>query len=255
LTFLGPCSSGTDAGNYAIFAARGADFGGLGTDFDGAYGEITAQYVQACYPATNLVGSALIPVNVQRTSGSCASVPCIVQAGIMECSAPSGYTCNGIPNDAHVHFFYNCADNDAKPCLADGWFGATPVLGHRYAFQVAMVSFNWQYAIKDLTANSPWKYKTVTIVHWSTGGGAWWGGENHNEWSMLGPGSTASDVWLHALEYHRVSTGWVSINPTIHKDAVNENSGQTLGWPTWYIGQLAEWSNPNDTLNFWTNAH
>lgn len=258
LQFVGACSQGHDNYNFSLFADRGVDFGGTGSDYNGAYAEVTAEYIQACTPAANIVGTAIPAANVQKTTGTCANLTpptaCIVQVGFMECSAPAPYNCNGVPADSKVHFFYNCHDNSSLPCLADGWFGSAPILGHRYAFEITVVNSSWTYMIRDVAVGT-WKTATLAAMHWSAGTGVWWGGENHNEWSMLGPGSTAPDVFLSSMEYHRPSTSWVVISPSIHKTGVNEDTGGSVAWPTWYQGTLAEWTNPNDSINLWTNAH
>jgi len=59
------------------------------------------------------------------------------------------------------------------------------------------------------------------------------------------------------MRYRRASTGaWTDVHPiSIHEDGEDVISHASLGWPTWYVGQITEWSYPSDTLNVWTNNH
>ena len=153
--------------------------------------------------------TAVLPANIQRSG---CSVSCIVQLGYAVCTAPSG-TCNGIPNDGLPHFVWTCADNNSLACLADSWFGKAPIIGHRYAFQIVYQSYNWKFLLRDISAGGATISKLLTVVHWYLGDGVWWGSENWDANSTLGPTAVGGSIYDTPLEYLRVSTPWTIAHP------------------------------------------
>ena len=201
--YSGPCDNGTTR-NYSDYAARGAGLGGSGTDYVGVYSEAWVRNLSPC-TGTNLAQlTSVLPANLQWSGCSV----CIVQIGYGVCTAPSGPSCNGIPNDGRPHFIWTCWDNDPTGCLADGWFGSAPVVGHRYAFQIVYQPYNWHFLLRDITANGPTKEKLLTIVHWHLADGVWWGAENWDANATLGPAATGGSAYDMPLEYLRQSTPW-----------------------------------------------
>jgi hypothetical protein len=149
------------------------------------------------------------------------------------------------------HFVDVCKDlSGGLPCNAGFWAGA-PVLGHRYGFEIAAQSNGtWYESVRDITARTQPKTRTIA-KHWSTGDGAWWGGETYDSNSMLGPTNTDTQVQMYPIEYRRVSIGWIISHPVSLSHSVI-GSGS---WPSWFQGDSWSHTYVDDAVNFWTNSH
>lgn len=249
--------------DYQHAILRGAGLGGVGTDYHAVIGDARVENLAACYiPQAPYYESlsAVLPANLQNPAiGSNGG---IVQLGYMMCVAQPTIKCGNVPADGNLHFVYICdAVSGGVPCLADGWFGAAPIVGRRYRFRLEHTGSSWKYTLTDYTSGHS-ASTTIPDGGWSLGNGAWWGGEAWDPGSQVGPKNTDPGVDMYWMQYLRNATGssWQVAHPIVRATceidtAINPNVC-TGSWPSYFAGSVYNQNySDGDAFRFWSNAH
>jgi hypothetical protein len=231
----------------AVLRGSGFDQTG-GSDIRGVIGDAYVRTLLTCANPTagNYDATAVIPVSLQLPPNR------IVQLGWVNCGAVSGGMCGNIPEDG-LHFFYVCDDNsNGVGCVADSWAGL-PETGDRYRFKVLYDSANdqWDYSIENVTEG--WTKSKSISASWSQGNGAWWGAEDANTGSTLGPAHSGSnDINMYWMQYKRASVGsWQVVTDIEATNSVGEFGPQ----PSWYHEPVYNQNHTDDAINIWTELH
>jgi hypothetical protein len=248
-----PCDIPSAQYDFQTHVVRGAHFGGTGSDYDAVNGDAALRSIHTCTQQQSVVYSAVLPANLQTSNGNY-----IVQLGYLICH-DAGTGCP-VAVDGRAHFVYTCSDiSMGQPCDAGSWAG-TPMGGRRYRFRVEHVSGTWKYSIKDYSTGIT--KSTTTTAHWSTGDGAWWGGEDIDYGSQLGPKDIDGDVDMYYMMYKRTSLGsdWWITHPNSDTRCALALSDPTSchndAWPSYYKASIYNvLYSDGDGLRFWTIAH
>jgi hypothetical protein len=255
-SYVYPCQADPTT-DYQNTVDRGQGLGGTGSDYHAVIGEVYLESVSPCTSPNTVAISAVLPANLQ-VSGTSE----IVQLGWGNCTVvPPNTACGDptfpIPADGHVHFIYICSDvSGGAACNADHWAGS-PVIGHRYRFEVAWSSAGWVYTIKDYNTGVS---KSATIPEdWEFGNGAWWGGEAYDPQSMLGPTSVGSQLQMYWMQYLRTATGssWQVAEPVslVHCVLPYPYTACSGTWPSHFGGKVYSQNYTNDAVDVWTTAY
>jgi hypothetical protein len=162
--------------------------------------------------------------------------------------------CGNFPLDGNAHFLYICNDHsNGVPCVADSWAG-TPVFGHRYRFRVqwGLTAINrWDYWLTDVTTGVT--KKTWIASTWSDGWAAWWGGETHDNGSLMGSAHIGgNDVNMYWMQFYRPSVGaWTVVTDIDAGIDIKELGSQ----PSWYGYDIFNQNYTHDGVNIWTADH
>jgi hypothetical protein len=250
--YAGSCLSG-DGGTFQTGVIRGSHYGlPGGSDITGLLADVTVRNVMACSSPTELAYD--MPVVIPVTIEDWTDAPNMVQFGWGRCSAPSGYSCGGVPADGSAHFWYTCSDQSAGyPCLADSWAGM-PVFGRTYRFRVQynqLGTGKWDFSILNYYTGVT-TYKSIAS-HWHLGDGAWFGAETGNTNSTMGPAHVSgSSIGMSPMEYFKPSVGaWRVVTDIVAGVDIEE----TYGSPSWYSYGVFSRDYTNDGANIYTVDH
>ena len=152
-----------------------------------------------------------------------------MQVGYLKCGIPAPTGCYNVPMDGHIHFVYTEVDN-CGGCykLADTWYGAAPIVGHRYRFTITqhIAPNQWKFCIRDISTGQS-NVCTTRVASFLNANLAWWGTETQNENSGLGPLWT-DRIHMYWMQYN------VDNDPTWYvttDDVITTNGGP---FPSWY---------------------
>jgi hypothetical protein len=226
--------------------------------YGGVIMELTARHLRACsaqqYGGDWYGGVTYVPNTLQY---SYADRDKIVQIGIGMCTWPDG--CGGdeadgngaIPADGQVHFWYTKYDSHGgQVYLADGWFGAAPVLTHRYRLKIEGGDV-WTYSIRDVTAGGSYVSHT-RAKHWSGADIVWWGGEVWNRNDAMGnPYPLHDDLNIWSL--YRTGGNWYETNGDDQVCLKSTYYGSPF--PNYYTCSYTTVTNPKDRQRVRTTDH
>lgn len=170
----------------------------------------------------------------------------IVQAGYTE-SRGGGWLGN-IPCDGAKHFVYTQFDSSGGGLyLADAWSNGAPTVGHRYRFKIDMlrsIGPQWNYCIRDLTVGGAYYCRRESVTWDQDGKRTWWGTENHNSASAMGP-ECCSDINMYWRQYQYAGQlTWYAID---HNVIVRTDTPHPSRWHT-FVYNAAD-TNGNGLLN------
>jgi hypothetical protein len=249
-----------------FFAARGQGFQAIappqtdpyliGTDYEGVIGDATVRNQYICDLPTGTVYSfpLVIPVNLEKSSSE------IVQLGWIKCGKGGGLKCNNqIPNDGSTRFFYTCNDhNGGGICDATSWAGS-PLYGRRYRFRIQYNqdgTAGWNFSITDLSSGVVKKSRVTKS--WNQSARAWWGAENQDLGSTLGPalGDGNNQINMYWMQYLRASIGsWQVVTGLSDTNTVLGVSSPLTPPATFYRAGIHTVNFSQDTLYIWTDPH
>lgn len=211
------CATGDVEHNWTVFDRYFTSPG-----MSGVVGIVNAVNLRPCTnPSGQIGGRADIwGAALQRDTDISAY---IVQIGIVDCAVPGAGWCDifdTVPSGREA-FVYTAEDaNGGYFESAEGWYGASPILGHTYRFRIVATTNasgapRWEYCMRDMTVGQSYicKLEPRTWLNDSgntagTGFYAWWGGETFNDHSAMGNGTNETPKIEHQAQFKRSGSWW-----------------------------------------------
>ncbi|MEP7378060.1 MAG: hypothetical protein ABI725_00705 [Chloroflexota bacterium] len=195
----------------------------------------------------------------------------IVHLGYGQC----GYVPNCTAYGSGLHFLYTEFDSyQGELHLADGWYGGTPVVGHRYRFKITSIvemgNPKWRYCIRDMTTGQAYVCHNRPRT-WGRDYGTyvWWGAETKNDHSQIGGGGALELTEYQAQFEYQGEWWWVDtwdpVDPShgCHKYSYLADGSQGTFPSSYYRCYVVDKTDTNgdgqlnddDALNIYTISH